>query len=295
MPAPIVVFCYNRPDHLKRTVENLQRNKISEKSIIYFFSDGHKSELDALPVSQVREYLHKVSGFKEIILEFSSENKGLANSVIDGVSKVIQKYGSAIVLEDDILVSEDFLDFMNNALQNFIYDKRIFSISGYSFLLENCPDAGELNMVRRASSWGWATWQDRWESVDWSSQVLDSILKNKELISKLKFAGSDMPVMLKKQILGIINSWAIRWTCHHLLNNAFCVVPKYSKVKNIGTDGSGTHFTEITNKFSSMLNENHISMDKELNVNTQVNYYIKNKFSSSIYRKILNYLKYGIA
>lgn len=294
MPVPIVVFCYNRPVHLEKTVESILRNKISEDSTIFFFSDGPKDSHDISSVNSVREYLNKVSGFREIILEFSPENKGLANSVIAGVSKVFQNYDAAIILEDDILVSTDFLDFMNLMLKTHQFNMSIYSISGYSFLLENCAQARELNMVRRASSWGWATWKDRWETVNWENEALKSILKSSELISLLRFAGSDLPVMVKKQILGVINSWAIRWTCHHLINNAYCLVPKYSKIQNIGTDGSGTNFKSSFSKYDSSINENSINGDGELSENESVNDFIKNKFRPSLARTIKNFIKYGV-
>ncbi|MBL0300422.1 MAG: glycosyltransferase [Cytophagaceae bacterium] len=294
MPAPVIVFCYNRPEHLQSTVEQLKKCNLAQDSTVFFFSDGPKGQNDQNEVKQVRDYIRKVNGFKEIIIEISNENKGLANSVIEGVSKVISKFGSAIVLEDDILVSVDFLEFMNQALDYYFLDHRIYSISGYSYLLEKCNDANGLNLVRRASSWGWATWNNRWESVDWSSEILEKILKDKKLVTKLRTAGEDMPVMVKKQMLGVINSWAIRWTCQHLLNDAFCLVPRYSKVENIGTDGSGTNFTEVNNKFTSKIYESKIDIGIELFFNPKVSNFIKKTFNSSVYRKTLNYLSYGI-
>lgn len=294
MPAPVIVFCYNRPEHLRKTVEQLKRCNLAGDTTVFFFSDGSRDSNDLHDVIMVREYLHKVRGFKEIMLEFSDENKGLANSVIAGVSKVINQFGTAIVLEDDILVSEDFLEFCNDGLNFYAEDKRIYSISGYSFLLENCTSASPLNLVHRASSWGWATWKDRWNSVNWNPS-LEAFFHDSHAINNFRKGGGDLPVMLKKNSINLIDSWAIRWSYHHFVNNSYCLVPKYSKVKNIGTDGSGTNFRSVVHKYSSNLDDNGIVFEKMITENDDVTNFILNKFKPSRIRRLINILKYGIS
>ncbi len=115
--APIVLFVYNRLSHTKQTVESLQKNYLADQSELFIFSDGPKNELDRQKVENVRKYLNSINGFKNIVIKESQENKGLANSVISGVSEIISKYGKIIVMEDDLVSAPGFLKFMNEALE----------------------------------------------------------------------------------------------------------------------------------------------------------------------------------
>jgi glycosyltransferase involved in cell wall biosynthesis len=294
--APIVLFCYNRPNHLSETIEALKKNKLASESVLYVFADGANpnKENDVQKVQEVRTYLGKVTGFRQIIIECAKENRGLAPSVIDGVSKVINQYGKVIVLEDDILVSSDFLDFMNNALATYAANSSIYSVSGYSYLLENLDINDPVFLVKRASSWGWGTWQNRWESVDWELKTFDVFMKNKQQQNAFKDAGEDQLPMLVKQKRGVINSWAVRWAYHHFLQNAYCLVPKLSKVKNIGTDGSGTHFTTKTTRYSTELHTGKLQLDTTITANNKVISYIRNTNKTSSLRKIINFCNYGV-
>ena len=131
--APIILFVYNRPEHTKKTLESLKINELASDSLLFIFSDGNKNENDRKSVEEVRNYISTISGFKEINIILREKNLGLADSVISGVAEVIEKYGKAIVLEDDIVTSKYFLKFMNEALDFYDADKKIYSISGYNF------------------------------------------------------------------------------------------------------------------------------------------------------------------
>ena len=184
MLAPILVFAYNRPDHLKQTIAYLLKNPLAKSSALYVFSDGAKTDFETEKINEVRDYLRKVSGFADIILEFSEENKGLAKSVIEGVSKVISLHDKVIVLEDDLLVSADFLTFMNNALDFYQNEEKVGSVSGYSFGLELHNLEHSYFFTKRASSWGWGTWKNRWKEVDWDMRGYNKFVKNKKEIDE---------------------------------------------------------------------------------------------------------------
>ena len=173
--APIILFVYNRPEHTKKTVEALKSNLFASESLLFIFSDGYKNQNDKRAVEDVRKYISTISGFKEIKINLKDNNLGLANSVISGVTEVINKYDKAIVLEDDIITSKYFLKFMNEALDFYEEDKRIYSISGYNFPIK-IPESYQhkIYISPRPSSWGWATWKDRWEKVDWNISDFDS-------------------------------------------------------------------------------------------------------------------------
>ncbi|HMN49259.1 MAG TPA: glycosyltransferase [Ignavibacteriaceae bacterium] len=248
--APIILFVYNRPEHTKKTIDALKLNQLASDSLIFIFSDGNKNENDRKAVEEVRNYIVTISGFKDVKITLRDKNLGLADSVISGVTEVIEKFGKAIVLEDDIVTSPYFLKFMNEALDFYEKDKRIYSISGYNFPIK-IPKSYQhkIYISPRPSSWGWATWKDRWGKVDWIISDYDQFLSNKKEIKKFNLGGDDLTRMLKKQMSGKINSWAIRWTYAHYKGKGYCLFPLKSFAKNIGADRSGIH-TRKTNKFN---------------------------------------------
>lgn len=248
--SPIVLFCYNRLFHLQQTVACLQANPEASESELWIFADGAKGEHDAAAVAAVRQWLTTIQGFKAVHIIAQPVNQGLARSIIQGVSQIISTYGRAIVLEDDILTSPDFLGFMNQGLQVYESRKDIYALTGWSPPLQfpvSYPYS--VYLTQRPMSWGWATWVDRWERVDW--QVLDfaDFLQDKDLQKRFALLGEDVVPMLKKQQLGRINSWAIRWTYHVFKQGGYCLYPIQPKVHNIGTDGSGTNMSRL-NKFA---------------------------------------------
>jgi hypothetical protein len=248
--ASVILFVYNRPEHTKKTVDALKLNQLAAESPLFIFSDGNKNETDKNAVAEVRNYISKISGFKEINIFLRDKNLGLAESVISGVTEIINKFGKAIVLEDDIVTSKYFLKFMNEALDFYEDDKRIYSISGYNFPIR-VPKFYQYKIYisPRPSSWGWATWKDRWEKVEWKNSNYKNFINDKEQIKKFNMGGDDLIRMLKNQISGKINSWAIRWAFAHYQNEGYCLFPVKSFAKNIGADRSGVH-TRRTNKFN---------------------------------------------
>ncbi|MGZ5253575.1 MAG: glycosyltransferase [Flavitalea sp.] len=252
--APVVVFCYKRIDTLRKTIEALKENPEAAQTHLIVFSDGPKKEADHLSVAMVRDYIHHLDGFRMITTYFSETNKGLANSIIEGVTLVFQKYDRVIVLEDDLVTSNNFLSYMNQALDFYEFNNRIFSISGYTSIIKN-GDASKVYFTKRASSWGWATWRKRWNFIDW--EVKDYVDFYIDAKSRKEFnrMGSDLSGMLDKQMSGKINSWAIRWCYHQFKQDLYTVFPQVSKVRNIGFNPEGTHTIDHFNRFDTILDK----------------------------------------
>ena len=133
VPAPIVLFVYNRPWHTQQTVEALQKNKLASESELFIYSDDAKNDDARVSVDEVRKYIDNITGFKKITVIKRDKNWGLASSIIDGVTKIVNKYGRIIVLEDDLVTSPYFLKFMNDSLE--VYEKRndVFSVTGFNY------------------------------------------------------------------------------------------------------------------------------------------------------------------
>ena len=244
--APITLFVYNRPEHTHRTVEALLANKLAASSDLIVYADGPKenaSESQIQNIYAVRDYLSSLKGFRSIELHFSEKNIGCADSIIRGVTETVSRYGKVIVVEDDIVTHPFFLQFMNEALNFYEQDKRIFTIGGTCNNI-NIPSKYkyEVFISYRSVSWGWATWQDRWSLADWNIREYDIIRHpNWWKIHQFNRGGEDLYEMLLMQLRGEIDAWDIRWEyCIHS-HQGYTLVPTRSFATNNGMDGSGTH------------------------------------------------------
>lgn len=250
MYAPIVVFAYNRLDKIKNCIEALEKCDLAEKSDLHVFADGYKSEKDRPFVDSVHEWLRnykkeneaKDSAFKTVTLHIREKNVGLANSIISGVSEVISDSGRVIVVEDDLIVSKGFLRYMNSGLDFYKNNADIWAMASYGYDLEALKHyEHDVYLGYRASSWGWATWEDRWATVDWEVTSYGELEKSKDMQKKFCRGGGDLYPMLQRQMRGESDSWAIRWNYAASMQDKLTVYPKYGLVSNKGFDGSGTH------------------------------------------------------
>lgn len=237
--APIVLFTYNRPKHLKTVIEALKLNQQSRHSDLFIFSDGAKDKTDK-NVAEVRKYLQKIDGFKSIKIFKSEINNGLAKQIINGVTHVINQYGRAIVLEDDIVVSPYFLDYMNNSLDAFAKEKKVWHISAWNYPILT-GEIDEAIFWRVMHCWGWATWWDRWQYFEKNPEKCLKTF-SKQDINRFNLDNSEN---FWQQVLdnrsGKINTWAIFWYATIFKHHGLCLSPVVSFTKNIGFDKSGTH------------------------------------------------------
>lgn len=240
--APIVLFVYNRVDHLKKTIISLKRNKLSKKSDLIIFSDNSKNKNDEKKVFEVRKYIHKLKGFKKIKIYQRKKNLGLSKNIISGVSYVLKKYQNLIVIEDDLILDKFFLNYMNDGLKFFKNKKDVASIHGYIYPINFKSRIPDYFFIKGADCWGWATWKRSWDQFEKNGEKLKNIIDRNNLKKEFNFNNSyDYYKMLKNQIKGRNDSWAIRWYASTFIKNMYTLYPKKTFVKNIGADGSGTH------------------------------------------------------
>ncbi|MGY5354881.1 glycosyltransferase family 2 protein [Wenyingzhuangia sp. IMCC45467] len=286
--APICLFTYNRLDETKQTVTALQQNFLAQESELFIFSDGGKNKTAHEKVEKVRTYLKTITGFKKVEIIESPTNKGLANSIITGVTKILENYETVIVLEDDLVTTPNFLDFMNQALEFYTVKEQIFTISGYTMDLPTLKTTiKDYYLGHRASSWGWATWKNRWDKIDWNVKDYDAFKKDVFAIKKFKRGGSDLFRMLRNQMKGKIDSWAIRWCYHQYKYDLLTVFATKSKLKSIGFGEAATH-TKVTKRFFTdfdKTNTRSFSFDNEVIIDKKLVKEFKSKFS------IINRLK----
>lgn len=256
--APIVLFAYNRKDHLLKTLDALEHNRFASESELCIFSDGAKNPGQSESVEEVRNFLREYvtnNPFSKTYLYESDVNKGLAQSIIEGVSRIISIVGKVIVIEDDVVTAPDFLEYMNTALNYFEDRKHIFSVSGLTIPIEVPLDyESDIIAAQRCSSCCWGTWQDRWTEIDWKIQTYKIFRFN--FLKRISFNkwGNDRASMLDDQQNGRIDSWAIRFEYNMWRNGQLNILPRYTRANHIGNDGRGTHSSATNQKRDRVLN-----------------------------------------
>lgn len=259
--SPIALFVYNRPEHTRKTIEALQKNNFAKESELFVFSDRWKNEEAKEKVEEVRNYIKTISGFKKVEIIEKKENFGLAKSIISGVAEIVNRFGKIIVLEDDMVTSSYFLEYMNKALDLYEAEENVISIHGYIYPIKN--RLPETFFIKGADCWGWATWKRGWDIFEPNGQKLLDELENKKLTEEFDFSGSyPYTQMLRGQIAGKNNSWAIRWYASAFLLNKLTLYPGRALLKNIGMDGSGRH-SGITSIYDSPIAPGPVTLTKQ--------------------------------
>ena len=287
--APVLLFVYARPNHTKKMIESLSKNKLAKESEVWIFSDNAKKDSAKENVRQVREYIHSIENkgyFKKVHIIEAQKNKGLANSVIDGVTEIINELGKAIILEDDLVVTNNFLDYMNEALDFYEKDERIWSISGYNFSMD-IPEKykHDIFLSYRGCSWGWATWKEQWNTVDWNVEDYNKFKNSYKKRKHFNKGGNDLSLMLDRQMRKEIDSWAIRWCYSQSKQNKYTIYPVNSLVCNIGLDGSGTHSGNIRD-YDVTINDTNTYKLENVEENKEILEIFKRKYNYGLKQKI---------
>jgi FkbM family methyltransferase len=251
MLAPIVLFVYNRPWHTRQTLESLSRNFLANQSELFIFADGPKEGAtpdDFEKIYEVHQVINEKLWCGKVTIAKSDSNKGLADSIVSGVTKILADYGKVIVLEDDLVTSPGFLRYMNNALDLYINEKKVMHISGYMFPIKRkLPSTFFYNIT---TCWGWATWSDRWIYFRNDAKALYHEINSSGRLHEFNLDNcADFIKQMEINISGINNTWAIKWYASIFLERGMALHPYPSLVNNIGHDLSGENCT-VSKKFN---------------------------------------------
>ncbi|RFZ81730.1 glycosyltransferase [Mucilaginibacter terrenus] len=287
--APIALFVYNRPEHTRRTISYLQKNLLADESRLFIFCDGPKTDADNASVQQVREIAAQTTGFKSVKVIERPQNLGLANSIISGVTHLVNDYGKVIVYEDDLLSSPYTLQFFNDALDRYVNEDKVMHIGAYMF---NLPDKTlpETFFFRAAFSWGWATWKRAWDNFE---PDVDKLMRqfDKEKINQFSIEHSmNFWRQMEDFKAGKNNSWAIRWYASVFLKGGLTLNPSHSLVHNIGHDGSGTH-SNIESTYTVQIAKQPVKyfpdiIQENIPAYNAIKYFLKNRKGSLLQRGI---------
>lgn len=241
--APIALFVYNRPKHTRQTLEALQANALANQSDLFVFCDGPKDNArpEALEaITEVRSLVKAKPWCKTVTIYESKTNKGLAESIIEGVSQTVNQFGKIIVLEDDIVTSKGFLRYMNEALNLYEQEDKVMHIGSYLPYTNSYKKLPETFLSRFMSCWGWATWKSSWQRANFDTRELYEQLNNPKVRYDFNLEGVlNFHEQLENNINGSIHTWAIKWFASIFLCNGLCLYPSHSLTKNIGFDGTG--------------------------------------------------------
>ena len=287
--APIAVSTYNRLEHLKKTINALRKNTLAKESELYILSDAPKLG-DEDNVYKVREYIHTVDGFKKVYIVKRETNSRVENNR-GGIQQLLNKYGKCIFLEDDIVTSPGFLEFINRGLNKYKNRDDIFSICGYTPSLQlqsiSCKD---IYLSTRFSAWGFGIWNDRYESIVMKLPEYESIRKNSNLIKKIRASGEDLLNMIKRESLGEIDALDVKIFYTQHLRDLYCIAPTQSLTSNIGHDGTGIH-CGVTDRFNVILSEQaeKVDMDTEILLDKRILkklYYFRSGLPENIVKRM---------
>jgi len=283
--APIILFVFNRLEHTINTLEALKKNILAKDSNLIIYADAANKKKDWKKVNQVRKYISNINGFRSVKVIKRKKNYGLARSIKNGITQVIYKYKKAIILEDDILTSKFFLSFMNDSLKFYKNNKKIWHINGWNYPNYKV-NKNDIYADRMMNCWGWATWKDRWDKVNFNvNEILNKFNKKKKYRFNLNGSENFYHHLLANK-KAEIKTWAIFWQATIFLNKGLCIRPNISYTNNIGFDNSGVHCSYLmvnkykNNKLNLNKNNKFINFKKENkeSIKSIISFYKKNNF-----------------
>nr|WP_067055605.1 glycosyltransferase [Mucilaginibacter sp. L294] len=286
-PAPIALFVYNRPYHTGQTLSYLQNNLLAKETDLFIFSDGPKTDADKASVDAVRKLAAETTGFKTVQVIARESNMGLANSIISGVTQLVNEYGKVIVFEDDLVSSPYTLQYFNNALTHYADAEQVMHISAYMFPLQD-NTLPQTFFFRAAFSWGWATWARAWQNfnpdIDGLMAQFDAAKTHQFSIEgSMNFWKQMQDFKARKN-----NSWAIRWYASVFLKNGLTLNPAQSLIHNIGHDGTGVH-SNIEDTYGVQVAQQPVSyfpdvLHENIPAYNAIKYFLKNRKGSLLQR-----------
>jgi acetyltransferase-like isoleucine patch superfamily enzyme len=243
--APIALFVYNRPVHTLQTLEALMINELADQSVLYIYSDGPKN--DATPdqraaIEEVRKLIRTKKWCGEVHIVEAPKNKGLADSIVDGVTSLVETYQKVIVLEDDIVCSAGFLRYMNDALAKYEKEETVMHITGYMYPHQSTSLPETFLYPLPYPGGGWATWARAWKYYDGDALALYDYFEKENKWKEFNTAGGKyFQEQLTQNIEGKLKTWFVKWHASVMKKHGLTLFPRHSLIFNSGFDSSGEH------------------------------------------------------
>lgn len=251
MPAPIAIFIFDRPGHLKAMLATLQRCAQFAESPLYVFGDGPSCDEQQPNIEAARAIARNMLGDRATYI-LSPDNKGLARSIIDGVAQLTESHGQVIVIEDDLDLHPYFLTYMNDALSRYADDDLVFQVSGHCFDVPEFAGRNSAVVLPLTTTWGWGTWARAWRQFEEIPRGWEEVQTDKDLRRRFNLGGTyDYTSMLRAFMAGQNRSWGVRFYWTVFRAGGVSVFPPVTLVRNCGMDGSGTHGRGLFRRFAA--------------------------------------------
>ncbi len=286
----VCIFAYNRIGGLKNLIKDIKKNKNFKLYEYYFFIDYPKQKINLSKNLKIIKIIEDFKNFAKIKIVKRKKNFGLNKNILDGINSIKKKYKKFIILEDDLRISNFYLYYMQSLLDKYENHDKIYTITGYNYpkkIFKLNLNKFSNYLSKRPNSWAWGSWSKKWSKVSFEDKVFREIYSNKSKMKIISKYGEDLKYILRDTLNNKINSWAIKWTVYHILNNKFCIYPVKSLVNEEGFKYSPTNNFFKTSKFNHKILTykiiKKISLKKE---NKNIIDKIYDIYNFSIYKKI---------
>lgn len=296
--APIILFTYKRLDTLLRCVASLQKCPESAESDLIIVSDFAAKEIDVEKVMAVRRFLPSIKGFKTIEIIERTQNLGVDYNIIDGIQLMAARFPKFIVVEDDLVVQDGFLHFLNTSLEFYSNNSKVLSVTGFSFvdkIPKTYPYCGYF--AKRSCPWGWGTWSHKIKDVDWEIADKVDFLNSRKIQKEFNGWGSDRSRMLINTLEGKVRAWDIRLDYYQFKEDSCTLYPLVSYVDNIGFGSEDASNTFGYNRFKTKLKEGQTNDYKlpEIIIYDPIitkNFISKNSIQQRIFTRLMKFINY---
>ncbi|MCI8295699.1 MAG: glycosyltransferase [Lachnospiraceae bacterium] len=239
MDIATIIFTYNRSSHTEKVLNSLKSNTVLPEKL-FIFQDGLSRAQDRDEWERVNNLINNIEWCETKVI-VSDSNKGLADSIVDGVSWILEKYSAAVILEDDCVVHPQFMEYMILSLLKYAEERKVYCINGYGWPVDIAQNGTDAYFIGRIGTWGWGTWKDRWADYERDYRMLSRIKKDTRSAERLRIWGGDLENVLMGNVKGTFDSWAVFWALMVIEKDGYCLTPYHSFVDNIGFDGTGVH------------------------------------------------------
>lgn len=288
----VCIFAYKRDLSLSNILNDLKKNLDYQRYTYHFFVDYPKNIQDQKKHKSILNIINKFKNGLKIKVICRKKNIGLNQNIIKGINYVTKKYSKFIVLEDDLRVSKYYLNYIQLILDKFENDKNIFTVTGYTFpkkIFKLATKKNSIILSKRPNSWGWASWSAKWNKVNFNDLSYVKIYRDKSKLNYISKYGNDLSYILRDTLQKKIDSWAIKWTIYHILNNKYCIFPFKTMVNEEGFISKPTNNKLRTNKFNhyKIVNTKFPKKFKLILENNEIKDAFKKVYDFPLYKKIL--------
>lgn len=258
--APVIITTLSRNDHFRKCIESLSKCTNAEKTDIFIGLDYPLNDSHRIGYEKILKYVETIKGFKSVSVIKRENNYGSSKNMRELKKLVLQKYDRFIQSEDDNIFSPNFLEYINIGLELYKNDPKIFAICGFRHPTSNLTIKSNIFSARVYNAWGVGFWKDKYElyyyknfnfdyikNVFYSFKKTTILFKNKRHIYVHRLIHSIKSNIIYGDIL---------WNTFLVLENKYCIHPTISKVKNIGSDGTGIHCKKNSNPKQHDIDEN---------------------------------------